>query len=146
MNLEHLNLQLKKRARRGAFSYCVSAPVSDESILEAARRLRVSFPIQVKCFYKQYNGFRVDNPPLEVLPIDELTRESDTRVRFATLDNCRSLFFDVAGLNEAGQWDVIAENGFRITLTMASFWSNKIWAWIDKRRTIWERQAFEDNH
>ncbi|AEI63946.1 hypothetical protein LILAB_10175 [Corallococcus macrosporus] len=25
-----------------------------------------------------------------------------------------------------------------MTLTMASFWSNKVFAWVDQRRPIWE--------
>ncbi|MDP9372305.1 MAG: hypothetical protein M3Q65_07575 [Chloroflexota bacterium] len=39
--------------------------------------------------------------------------------------------------NEAGQWDIVAlPGGFRVTLTMASFWPSNPWAWIDKGRAI----------
>jgi cell wall assembly regulator SMI1 len=138
MRLEHLRLQFQERERHGAFSCCVAPPASDEDILEAEQRLNVSFPQQVKMFYQCLNGLRVESPPLEILPIERLHRDSEARLHFATLDGSRQLFFDTSHLNEAAQWDIIGADGFRVTLTMASFWSNKIWAWIDKRRAIWQ--------
>jgi len=46
--------------------------------------------------------------------------------------------FDTSHLNNVGQWYVFFfESRYQVTLTMASFWSNKIWNWIDKNRAIW---------
>ncbi|NVJ17578.1 hypothetical protein [Myxococcus sp. AM010] len=33
------------------------------------------------------------------------------------------------------------DTGDRVTLTMASFWSNKVFAWVDQRRPIWESRG-----
>jgi hypothetical protein len=41
----------------------------------------------------------------------------------------------------SNQWDIVASNGYRITFTMASFWTTKIWAWVEKRRAIWQDEA-----
>jgi hypothetical protein len=29
-----------------------------------------------------------------------------------------------------------------VTLTMASFWSNKIFGWLDRKRHIWEPEDY----
>jgi cell wall assembly regulator SMI1 len=96
MRLEHLRLQFQERERRGEFSCCVSPPASHEDISEAEQRLKVSFPQQVKMFYQCLNGLRVESPPLEILPIDRLHRDSETRLHFATLDDSRPLYFDTS--------------------------------------------------
>ena len=52
------------------------------------------------------------------------------------------LGFDLRRRNDAEQWDILnVDTGFRVTLTMASFWSNKVLAWVDKRRAVWEAWA-----
>jgi len=118
-------------------NYSLAAPASDEEIQKAERRLSVLFPGQVRLFYGSFNGLRVVDPQIEVLPVECLNFASPNRLHFATLDGNRALYFDVSHLNEAEQWDIVAADGYRVTLTMASFWSNKIWAWIEKRRAIW---------
>ena len=35
----------------------------------------------------------------------------------------------------------VGDTGDCVTLTMASFWSNKVFAWVDKRRPIWESRG-----
>jgi len=131
-----LNLAFNHFCKRS--NYSLAGPASDEEILSAERRLALSFPAQVRLFYRSFNGLRVDDPQLEVLPIGRLSLASPNRLHFATLDVSRSLYFDVSHVNEAEQWDIVAADDYRMTLTMASFWSNKIWAWVEKRRAIWQ--------
>ena len=137
MHLDQVPSRFQKLAAKREVSYSLSAPASDEEILRTERRLGVSFSEQVRLFYRSFNGLRVDDPQLEVLPLERLNLASPNRLHFATLAGSRPLYFDVSRLNEAGQWDILAEDGYRVTLTMASFWSNKIWAWVEKRRAIW---------
>lgn len=137
MHLNHLIPQFQKRESQGTLAYRILLPATGEQIAAAEQRLSVSFPLQVKLFYQQLNGLHVDDPPLEILPLDRLEFDSKSRLHFATLDNCHSLYFATSFLNEARQWDILAADGYRVTLTMASFWTNKIWAWIDHRRKIW---------
>lgn len=137
MHLEHTPSRFQKLAEERGLNYSLSSPASDEEIQRAERRLGVSFPEQVRLFYRNFNGLQVDDPQLEVLSVERLSLDSPNRLHFATLDGSRPLYFDVPRTNEAEQWDIVGADDFRVTLTMASFWSNKIWAWVEKRRAIW---------
>ena len=106
--------------------------------MKAERRLGIVFPAQVKQFYRHYNGLWVEDPPLEVLPVERIAFIRPQLLHFATVDRDHRLCFDVSHTNEAGQWDIVSvPERYRVTLTMASFWSNKLWAWIDRRHMIW---------
>jgi hypothetical protein len=142
MHLADIPLRFQRLAGKRELNYSLAAPASDDEMLCAERRLGISFPAQVGLFYRSFNGLRVDDPPLEVLPIERLNFASPNRVHFATLDGGRPLYFNVSRINEAGQWDIVSADDYRVTLSMASFWSNKIWAWVEKRRAIW--QEWED--
>jgi cell wall assembly regulator SMI1 len=137
VHLETFSSRFQKVAEQRGLNYFLSAPASDEEIQRAERRLDVFFPEQVKRFYRSFNGLRVDDPQIEVLPVERLNFTSSNRLHFTTLDASHSLYFDVSHLNEAEQWDILAEDGYRVTFTMASFWSNMIWNWVEKRRPIW---------
>lgn len=138
MHLEQLPLRFQKLSKQRELNYSLGDPASDEEISQAERRLRVSFPAQVKLFYRNFDGLRVDDPQLEVFSLARLNFASTNRLHFATLAENRPLYFDVSLLNVAEQWDIVTADGYRVTLTMASFWSNKIWAWVVRRRAIWQ--------
>ena len=100
-------------------------------------RTGLSLPLQVKLFYRSCNGLTVTNPALVVLPLDSIEFAAEGRLHFATLDGSQPLYFNVARLNAAEPWDVVSADGFVITHSMASFWTNKIFAWVKYRRPIW---------
>jgi hypothetical protein len=107
-------------------------------VADAMIQLGCELPEQICFFYRQMNGLKVEDPSFDILPIQELEVDESKTIHFATADGDRRICFDCSRLNEAGQWDIIdATSGYRITLTMASFWSNKIWKWIDRRRAFW---------
>ena len=141
MHLGHIPKQFQKLSERHGLDYFLAGAASAEDIRRAEGRLGVSLPEQVKLFYRSYNGLWVDDPQLEVLPLERLEMDGPARLHFATLDRGRRLYFDVSHVNAAGQWDIVTDDGYRVTLTMASFWSNKIWAWVEKRRAIWQADA-----
>ena len=141
MHLEQIPSRFQKLSKRRELKYSLAGAASGEDILRAEQRLGISFPEQVKLFYRSFNGLRVEEPQLEVLPIERIDIASPDRLHFATLDGDRRMFFDVSHLNAAGQWDIVAEDNYRVTFTMASFWTNKIWAWVEKERGIWEDEA-----
>ena len=141
MHLEQITSRFQKVSKQRQLKYSLAGAASEEDILTVEQRLSLSFPEQVKLFYRHFNGLRVDDPQLEVLPIERLDFASPNRLHFATLDGNREIFFDVSHINEASQWDIVALDDYRVTFTMASFWTNKIWAWIEKRRPIWQNEA-----
>src|SRR5207253_6713959 len=100
----------------------------------------IAFPAQVRAFYRSYNGLRVEDPHVDIRPIEEITYRAPQYLHFATVDHQHLVCFDTSRINEAGQWDIVSTDHYRISFTMASFWSNKLWAWIDKRRHIWESE------
>lgn len=142
MRIEHLRGNLERRASRGA-EIELGGPASSSALDELARRLAVPVPQSVVLFYSHHDGIRVKEPHLEVLPVERLVRNPDGLAPFCRLDHEQELAFSTEALNEAGEWSIVSvRDGFLVTLTMASFWSNKMLAWIDGRRRIWAPEAF----
>jgi len=141
MHLEQLPSRFSNLSQNRELKYSLASPASDEEVSRGEHELGLSFPAQVRLFYRSYNGLRVAEPHLEVLPVEQLSLSMPNRLHFATLNGSEHLYFDVSRINEADQWDIVAADGFRVTLTMASFWSTRMWSWIEKKRPIWQPEA-----
>lgn len=138
MHIEHLKSNFEKRKRNTGLIYELGIPSSEKQIKHTEKRLSVVFYDQLKLFYRHYNGLIVRNPHLEIYPLEGLVKDHEF-IYFAMINSKHKLCFDCKGLNAAGQWDIInSRDSYIVTLTFASFWSNKIWAWIDKKRAIWK--------
>ena len=139
MRIEHFEKNLRKRAERSGLQYELFGPAEEDLIEQAERKLGLVLPDQVRLFYFHHNGLSIVKPRCEVLPLEQLSRDHNGMIPFAIFEDQRLLCFDSSELNQAGQWSIInCETGYRITLTMASFWSNKVFAWIDSQRPIWK--------
>ena len=141
MQIEHFALQFEKLSKLRDLRYSLGKPTLEVDASQAEEKLGVSFPAQVSLFYRHLNGLHVEEPPLEILPIEQLNFVFPNRLHFATLDGNRRLYFDTSKINAAEQWNVVAEDDYCVTLSMASFWSNKIFAWVGRRRAIWEEHS-----
>lgn len=138
MYLEHVARKFERlQWQRGIIS-SLGNPASENLISQVENNLGVSFPTKVAVFYKHFNGLRVQDPRVEILPVEQLKFVFPNRLNFATFDHSNRVFFDTSQINEAGQWNILAEDGFFITLTMPSLWSAHIWGWVEWRRVIWE--------
>lgn len=137
MHLDHLPGRLARLANECGLHYSLGAPAHADDVARAETRLEISLPAQVALFYLAFDGLRVEEPRLEIRALEQLEFDGGGRLHFCSLADNRRLVFDTARLNAAGQWDIVSVDGYRVTFTMASFWSNKIWAWIEKRRPIW---------
>ncbi len=137
MNLIHLSGNFDKRARKYGLQYQLGMPAIQEQIAQAEQNLSVTFSDQIRMFYSTCNGLVVQEPHLEIFSLEHLIKE-EHMLHFAVINRNHQLCFDCSHLNEANQWNIIHyHDGYIITFTFASFWSNKIWAWIDKKREIW---------
>jgi hypothetical protein len=145
MHLEQVSSELQKLSEKDNLIYSLGKCVSLADILRAEQKLDVTFPAQIKLFYESYNGLRVDDPQLEVLPLEGLHFVTPEKLNFAVIDGKHQLYFDTSQINEADQWDIISEDDHLVTKTMASFWSNKIWAWIKGKRAIWKEEFYSIN-
>lgn len=144
MRVEEVALRLNKLSKNRSLTYSLADPASAERIRQAEQLLGVSFPAQVRLFYCHFNGLKVHEPHLEVLPLERLRYAVPNYLHFATFNGDQHVHFDVSHTNEAEQWNIVASNGYQVTLTMASFWSNKIFAWIERRRPIWKDEFWKD--
>ena len=140
MLLDQIPLRFKNLSLRCEINYSLAGPASDTAIEETEQRLSVSFPQPVRSFYQHYNGLRVDDPELEILPLEQMLFSSSNLLRFARVNGDPYLHFDTSAMNNAGQWNIVTTGGFCVTLSMASFWSNRMWTWIEKRRAIWQEE------
>ena len=140
MHLEQVSSELQKLSKQNDLIYSLGKAASKEDIFRAEQKLDVVFPARIKLFYESYNGLRVEAPRIEVLPLERLRFVKANKLNFATIDSEHQLYFNTARINEAEQWDIISENEYLVTKTMASFWSNKIWSWIKQRREFWKEQ------
>ena len=143
MHIDHFILNLEKRSDRNGLTYQVGEPAADSAIAAFEERHEIKIPQQIKWFYQKFNGLVVEAPALEITPIENLDADEAGKIIFAIFNQKHRICFDTSQLNAASQWDILNyDSGFQITLTMASFWSNKIFAWLDKRRTIWQEETY----
>jgi len=125
--------------RFGGEDIAINDPASSSDIAETEARLGIALSEQVRLFYQTCNGFTAQQRPLQVLPLASLRMEQNGLLPFAIFDNKHRLCFDTGGVNDAGQWNIVEPaRTFIVTLTMASFWTIKIFAWLRDGRRIWE--------
>lgn len=137
MKIEELGRNYFKQLKNNGLR--INPPATIGLIEETEKRLKVEFPEQVKLFYTYYNGLSTTEPPFEILPLEKLNMDSGHKIHFATFNGLHKACFDISKINEAEQWMIVNGNtGYQITFTMASFWTNKILAWIERKRPVWE--------
>lgn len=136
MHLDQVLARFSKLGRDGV--QCrLNVGAGVDSVRQTERRLNLIFPDQVVQFWCAIDGLDVQEPPFRLAPLSEFNFR-DGLILFGTCETAIQLAFDVRDINEAGQWSIInAATGYRVTLTMASFWSYHMWTWIVKRRPIW---------
>lgn len=138
--LMHID-QLKPRFLSSELDFSLGEGASEAEIFESGKYLSVTFPDQIKEFYTTCNGVMVAEPSLNIYPLNELQINSGI-IEFCSINRDHRIGFNTKSTNEAGQWDIInISTKYRITFTMASFWSNKIWAWLLSRREIWGEET-----
>lgn len=143
MHLKDFRQYIQKKSQKNCFEYKIGNPASDDLIEEIEQKLSIKFPDQVRLFYQCCDGFKVNDPALEILPLEKITKDENGKILFSIFDEQHKLCFETTKLNDANQWNIInCSTRYNVTLSMASFWSNKIWAWIDKKRTIWKKEVY----
>ncbi|MFP2897604.1 hypothetical protein [Corallococcus sp. 4LFB] len=137
MRIEEFSRKLERDVSLRDGGLMLGAPVAEDVLLSSERHLGVEFPAGVRLFYRAHNGLSVSTPALEIHPVEKLERRGEL-VRFARFSEGIEVAFRVDVRNEANEWTIVnAETGFVVTLTMASFWSNKVFAWLERGRRIW---------
>ena len=97
----------------------------------------------MKKFYSFTNGLKTTNPNFEIIELNKLKKEK-ALVHFATFDNNKKIYFETEKWNNANEWNIIEkETNYELTKTISSFWSNKIWHWIENKKRIWENEFWK---
>jgi len=138
MDLDNFIRQLDKIQQNNPdFKYRLGRSLEQSDIKSVEDKLGVQIPDKTKMFLTTVNGLRTVNPEFDL--IDIATWESKNGfIQFATFDKDQYVCFDTKKLNEAGEWTIVhKDSGYVLTLTMSSFWSNKIWHWLKQRHKIW---------
>lgn len=144
MQIEHVKINFERKSATAGFTYILFEPAGTDDLSEVEKRFKVSIPDAVKIFYTHYNGLEVHDPNLSVFPIQEWAPQANNLIHFATVNDEHHLCFDTSNVNQANQWTILnCETGYLLTYTMASFWTNKIWNWIVKQRTIWKEENYQ---
>jgi len=135
MLIEHLEQNLAKRD----LDFEIRPGATPDDLTNVETRLNRTLPAQVRFFYESMNGLVVREPSLELFPVDDWRFHSENRLVFALVDGSQEIVFDTSSLNQADQWMILAaDSDFEITFTMASFWGNKLFKWLDGRAPIWK--------
>lgn len=142
MRLEEFEANLRKRQERNRLQFILNPGANIELVSEAETNLG-HLPEQVRLFYSHFNGLSVESPALRIERIEDLRKDKEGRIPFCRIGQDIILSFVANKINEAGQWSIQNhETSYVVTKTMASFWSNKIFGWLDRERHIWEPEDY----
>ncbi len=138
--MNHREIELNLRKVGSAF--ILGQGASREKIRETEAKLGINFPIEIIHFYETLNGLSVASPKFELLPVEELQQKNELII-FGHFNGCIPVGFESSSTNSAGQWNIVnSTNGYVITLTISSFLTNKIWAWLLRGREVWEKELY----
>ena len=139
MLLEHFIKRLNNIQKSNInFKYTLGTIPTSNEIEQLEQRLNIKIPSKILAFYLTTNGLITLDPNFEIKEINSWECESQF-IHFATFNNSIRIYFDTAKLNEVSEWTIInRERNCIVTLSISSFWSNRIWHWLEHKRKIWE--------
>ncbi|MFI2741643.1 hypothetical protein ACG2LH_02800 [Zhouia sp. PK063] len=145
MHLEDFLRKLKAlQTKRYEFQYELGNVPALEDFITVEKNLGIQIPLKIKQFYSVANGLKTKNPHFEIVALQQWQR-STAYIHFATFDHDVDVYFATHTINEAGEWDILTmEKHYCITYTISSFWSNKLWYWLERGKPIWLPNWYED--
>jgi hypothetical protein len=144
MQIEHFIKRLEKlSASNSTFVFMPGNLLKVDDFNKIEDSLKITIPAKVKDFYLVANGLKTINPTFEIIDLLRWTND-DGLIHFATFDELIKIYFKATELNDAGEWTIFCKyNNYDLTLTISSFWSNKLWHWLEQEHNIWEDNWLE---
>jgi len=138
MKLEDFLKNLEKNKNTNSrFDFLIGNKISDVDIYTFEKENNLKIPTKIVDFTQVVNGLKTENPSFELIDFKDWI-VIDQKIHFATFDKNHKVVFDISTLNSAEEWTILNYNtGYEITLSISSFWSNKIWHWIKYSKKIW---------
>jgi hypothetical protein len=143
INNNHINDSLKEikrvlgdfilnlRSREKRMGYAISQT--------AKNAVNCNFTLS-RLLFQYVDGYCIQKDDREI--VFNLVLLDDNYLQFAQINDV-IIAADLRKINEANEWDIINYNtGFVITKTFESFFANKVWAWLDRKRTIWKEEVY----
>ena len=122
-----LNLRSREKSMGYAISQTAKNAVNCNSTLS-------------RLLFQYVDGYCIQKDDREI--VFNLVLLDDNYLQFAQINDV-IIAADLRKINEANEWDIINYNtGFVITKTFESFFANKVWAWLDRKRTIWKEEDY----
>ena len=91
--------------------------------------------------FQYVDGYRIIKDDREIF--FKLALLNNNYLQFAQIKNI-IIAADIQKTNEANEYNIINfETKYLITKTFESFFANKVWAWIDRKRTIWKEEIYQ---
>ena len=136
-SLEHIKtalgdfiLNLRKREKR--MGYAVSQT--------AKNAVNCNFTLS-RLLFQYVDGYCIQKDDREI--VFKLALLDYKYLQFAQIDDV-IIAVDLRKTNGANEWDIINyETKYVITKTFESFFANKVWAWIDRKRTFWKEEIYQ---
>lgn len=138
MELKDFRKRIEKvKTENPSFNYWLNEGASILEIEDLKEKVGQNIPVSIQTFWTSFNGLETLNPSLKILKLSEL-HLSNGLIHFATFNQQTKVFFDTKELNTAGEWSIVNPTSeYLLTLSMSSFWSNKIWHWLTFQTEIW---------
>lgn len=138
MHIEQFIKRLEKTQQtQKGFEYKLGKLLELVDFMTFEKKVGFEIPSKIKGFYAVANGLITTNPDFKIIEFNSWVIEDDL-IHFATFDNTIKVYFVITELNNANEWTIINKsNNYVMTLSISSFWSNKIWHWLEQKHKIW---------
>jgi uncharacterized protein YcgL (UPF0745 family) len=142
--IEDFDRAIAKKSVKKSISYVFNNKKdSSKKITEYLSNFDI--PENVVQFLLLFNGLTIDKPRLlKILDFNEIKIIENQFLFFALINETEKICFDMSNLNNSNEWNIVSyESKFLITKTLSSFLTNKVWAWIERGRTIWKEEFYD---
>jgi len=105
----------------------------------------INIPPKIGFYLNSFQPVIINNSSriIELLHVSKIEFLDDRFLMFSKINNIERICFDTYTINSACEWDIVNySNKYLITKTISCFLTNKIWAWIDRGRTIWKIEIY----
>jgi hypothetical protein len=139
MHLDDIQTRLERlKAEKTKFKFILSSGVDIIDFSKTEQLIGKSLPEKIREFWAYTNGLQTDNPKFVILKIQDFEMAANGLIHFATFNGNTKVYFDTSTLNQANEWFIVyPDEQYIITLTMSSFWANKMWHWLKNGTEIW---------
>lgn len=140
MQLNDFQKRLEKvKLKNQEFTFKLNDGVNLSDIAYLEQQIGTELPKAIRIFWTYSDGLETENPSFNICRIKDFNFIGNSLIHFATFDKDIKVYFDASKLNIAKEWSIVNfDENYTLTLTMASFWSNKIWYWLDSKTEIWK--------